>query len=162
MQQQHLDRYSLTQQRDINLVCMHLQVHTLSDLADKHRKQCIRLSYLDATRPDDFVDNNDWPRQAAPTKAQCRLWKRYIRSSFLRYVPYWITDPRAGIIQPRPPTSAQHTQVSTLNEHLRSLPKSHQRLLDGFQQIATDRQVWKAFRSRRRLHFATDGGLHAQ
>jgi ribonuclease HI len=35
-------------------------------------------------------------------------------------------------------------------------------LLDGYQQLASDKQVWKAFHSRRRLHFATDGGLHTQ
>jgi ribonuclease HI len=34
--------------------------------------------------------------------------------------------------------------------------------LDGLQQLATDSKVWKAFRSRRRLHLATDGGLSAQ
>jgi hypothetical protein len=80
MQQQHLDRYSPAQQRDINLVRMYLQVQTLADLADKHRKQCISLSYLDATRPDTFVNHNEWPRQVSPTNAQRRLWKRYITS----------------------------------------------------------------------------------
>ena len=162
MQQQHLERYSSSQQRDINFVRLYLQVQTLADLADQHRKNCISLSYLDAFRPKDFVNQAVWPRQAEPTKAQRRLWKRYLRSSFLRYVPYWITDPRIGVAPTLPTTSEQQPPVSTLEEHLLRLPKSHQRLLDGFHQLATDRQIWKAFRSRRRIHFATDGGLHAQ
>ena len=35
-------------------------------------------------------------------------------------------------------------------------------LLDGFTQLATDSKIWKAFRSHRRLHLATDAGLSAQ
>ena len=162
MQPQHLDRYSATQQRDLNLVRLYLQVHTLADMSNLSRRQTIDLCYLDARRPHDFVNNSSWPRQATPTKSQARLWKRFIRSSYLRYVPYWTADPRVGM-----PTSVQDDPrlldvAADFPNHLARLPQQHRRLLDGFQQLATDLQVWKAFRSRRRLHFATDGGLHAQ
>ena len=138
MQHQHLDRYSAAQQRDINLVRLYLQVHTLADKSDTARKQVINLNYLDGVRPPGFTDNDVWPRQAAPTKDQCRLWKRYLRSSFLRYVPYWITDPLRGISQQEAPV--QESSASTFEEHFSCLPKTHLQLLDGFQQVATDRK----------------------
>jgi hypothetical protein len=165
MQAQHLARYSASQQRDLNLVRMYLQVHTLAAMSHKARKQAIDVHYLDAVRPPDFVVDESWPRQSVPSNAQRRLWKRFIRSSYLRYVPFWTSDPRAGIT-----LSAQKSRASAtankrdknFSEYLTSLPKTHRRLLDGYEQIASDTQIWKAFRSRRRLHFATDGGLHSQ
>ena len=97
-------------------------------------------------------------------KSQCRLWKRFLCSSYLRYVPYWIEDPTPANSIP-----SQHKQadppsspiVETFSDFLDSLPKQHQRLLDGFTQLATDSKIWKASRSRCRLHLATDGGLSA-
>ena len=159
--QEHLDRYSTVQQRDINLlVRLYLQVPTLADISDQTRKQSINLNYLDGIRSPGFINNEVWQRQEEPTKAQCRLWKRYLRSSFLRYVPYWITDLLRGITPQEAPV--QEVRAPIFNEHLSCLPKPHLQLLDGFQQVATAKQVWKAFRSRRQLHFATDGGLYSQ
>ena len=165
MQRQHLQRYSAAQQKDINLVRLYLQVHTLADMSDSTRQKAISLSYLDALRPLDFVSKPSWPRQDVPTKSQRRLWKRFIRSSYLRYVPYWTEVPT-----PVSSIPSQHKQadplssasVATFSDFLDSLPKQHQRLLDGYTQLATDSTIWKAFRSRRRLHLATDGGLLTQ
>ena len=126
----------------------------------RSRNASIAINYLDARRPPGFVIDDSWPRQDTPSKAQCRLWKRYIRSSFLRYVPYWISNPLAGTVQQADPESQTPTEDGQNN--VTSIPKQHQRLLDGFQQLATDDQIWKAFRSRRRLHIATDGGLFSQ
>jgi hypothetical protein len=162
MQPQHLERYSADQQRDLNLVRLYLQVHTLADMSNLSRRQTIDLCYVDARRPHNFVDDTSWPRQAIPTKSQARLWKRFIRSSYLRYVPYWISDPRSSLPPTAPAESGPLDTADNLPDHISRLPHQHQRLLDGFQQIATDLQVWKAFRSRRRIHFATDGGLYAQ
>ena len=95
MQTAHLNRYTPAQQRDINLVRMHVQVQTLADLSDPDRPTCIRLDYLDAVRPPDFVSDSQWPRQHTPTKQQQRLWKGFIRSYYLRYTPYWKQRPTA-------------------------------------------------------------------
>ena len=43
-------------------------------------------------------------------------------------------------------------------DYLQALPHYNRRLMDDLQQIATDDQIWKAFRSRRRLRVATDDG----
>ena len=77
-------------------------------------------------------------------------------------VPYWTTDPLSGISHTSERTQRPVASVANFDEHLLSLPQSHQRLLDGLQQVATDSQVWKTFRSRRRLNLATDGGLSSQ
>ena len=47
----------------------------------------------------------------------------------------------------------------TLQQSIRSLPRTQRRLLDGLEQVATDIQVERAFRSRSKLHVASDGGL---
>ena len=51
MQPCHLARYTNSQQRDINLVRLYLQVQTLADLSDPVRKKCIWLEYINAVRP---------------------------------------------------------------------------------------------------------------
>ena len=164
MQPHHLERYSASQQRDLNLVRLYLQVNTLAEMADtSSRKQSMNLDYFDAVRPPGFVEKACWLRLEAPSKAQRRLWKRFIRASYLRYVPYWLSDPLlAGKSSNSEGNQGQAVRINDFDDHLQSLSKSHQRLLDGYQQLASDKQVWKAFRSRRRLHFATDGGLHSQ
>ena len=162
MQSQHLQRYSASQQRDLNLVRLYLQVQTLADMSDRTKKKAISLNYLDAIRPTDFAVNSSWTRQDVPTKAQRRLWTRYIRSSYLRYVPYWMNDPLPATSLSQHKAAEPLQPPQSLTDFLDNLPKQHQRLLDGLQQLATDSKVWKAFRSRRRLHLATDGGLFAQ
>ena len=88
MNNSHLQRYSAVQQRNINLVRLYLQVVTLADMAEKARPNRIDLSFIDARRPSTFVPDPTWPRQHEPTASQRRLWKRYISSSYLRYIPY--------------------------------------------------------------------------
>ena len=162
MQSQHLQRYSASQQRDLKLVCLYLQVHTLADMSDRTKKNAISLNYLDAIGPKDFVFNSSWLRQDVPTKVQRRLWKRYIRSLYLPYVPYWMNDPLPVTPLSKQKADEPHQPSQSLTDFLDNLPKQHQCLLDGLQQLTTDSKVWKAFRSRRSLHLATDGGLSAQ
>ena len=160
MQNEHLARYSSAQQRDINLVRMYLQVQTLADMSDHDRPNRISLNYIDAARPNGFISDPQWPRQAIPSPQQRRLWKGYIRSSFLRYVPYWKASPLPSSTPP--PEAAAISIIPTSDQlfaYLSTLPKYHRRLMDDLQQKATDDQIWKAFQSRRRLHVATDGGL---
>jgi hypothetical protein len=163
MQQQHLSRYSTRQQSDINLVRIYLQATTLADLTNPDNPKAIRLSAIDGNRSEGWIDNPLWPRQHTPTKAQRRLWKRYLSSSYLRYIPYW----------KQPPTEIEHQPVSTplterpspptsfdsLADYIATLPRTQRRLLNDMRQQATDLQVWRAFRSKAKIYIASDGGL---
>jgi hypothetical protein len=93
MQPEHLARYSVSQQRDINLVRLYLQTTSLADLSDPLRPDAIRLCYLDGRHPEGWESSSRWPRQLSPSKSQLRLWKRCITFSFLRYIPLWKTPP---------------------------------------------------------------------
>ena len=46
-----------------------------------------------------------------------------------------------------------------MKQYIHGLPQWHKRLLKNFRQTASDLQVWRAFRARRRLTIASDGGL---
>jgi hypothetical protein len=159
MNADHLRRYSTAQQRDLNLVRMWLQVTTLADMADPERTNRIIPTYLDAKRPASFELSKTWPRQTQPTKAQSRLWKRFITSSYLRYIPYWeITPLSPPIVQTRiPPAQVKMSDYSEFIDN--HLSRTERRLLDGLEQVASDLAIWKAFRSKSRLHVASDGGL---
>ena len=164
MTSEHLNRYPPVQHQDLNLVRMlWLQVSTLSQMIDPKRPNCIDLVYLNAQRPTHFIHQDTWPRQPAPSKAQCRLWKRFIRSSYLRYTPYWKTVPLTMLSLPPahgPPSVFPPLPPLPLQEYFASnCSRTERRLLDGLDQVATNDQVWKAFRSRSRLHLASDGGL---
>ena len=154
----HLQRYSVSQQRDINLVRMYLQVSTLADLVDSSAPTRIDLSLLDARRKQSFVSSTKWPRQAVPTAHQRRLWKRYISSSYLRYIPYW-QNPSPPLKPPCDENVPDMPPPASLKASIKSLPRTQRRLLDGLEQVATDPQVARAFRSRAKLHLASDGGL---
>jgi hypothetical protein len=160
MQAEHLERYDNSQKSDLNLVRMWLQVSTLAEMADPARPNCILLSYLDAARPASFEPSVTWPRQSPPTKAQKRLWKRFIVSSYLRYIPYWKSPPVGK--SPVMPASAPiaPTALSDFSEYISArLSRTERRLLDGLEQVATNIKIWRAFRSKSRLHLASDGGL---
>jgi hypothetical protein len=161
MQPAHLSRYTLSQQRDLNLVRLYLQVSTLSELTDESNPSRIDLSYLDGQRSSEWISSPRWPRQQQPTASQRRLWKRYLSSSYLRYIPYWRDVPSCSSVtsivesSPSAPTS-----FSTLKEYITTLPRTQRRLLADVEQSATDLQIWRAFRSKAKLYVASDGGLH--
>ena len=168
MQHEHLTRYTLCQQRDINLVRIYLQVNTLADMCDTAQSNRINLWYLDGKRPQDWSERMRWPRQASPSSSQRRLWKRYISSSYLRYVPFWKQPPvqrsqgilRSKFQETQSPTHDPRIGIkSTLSEYLRTLPRTQRRMVSEVEQVADDLQVWRAFRSRERLYIASDGGL---
>ena len=163
MQSTHLSRYSISQQRDINLVRMYLQVDTLADMTDPSDPKAICTEYLDVTRPPSSPRDSRWPRQHAPTKPQQRLWKGYIKSSFLRYVPFWKTQPlpTRHSSPSEAPTEVHPTPHASLFEYIKSLPLSYRRLLlDGLEQVASDQEIGKAFRTKSRIFIASDGGLY--
>lgn len=162
MQREYLQRYTPSQQRDLNLVRMYLQVTTLSEMSDPERQQAIHLDYLDAKRPVNWISDPRWPRQQNVSTSQCRLWKRYITSVFLRYIPYWKVPPTNHHDKSIGPSATQAsipTSFASLQEYLRTLPRTQRRLVSDWTQHATDLQVWRAMRSREKLHLATDGGL---
>jgi hypothetical protein len=147
-------------QWDINLVRLHLQVNTLADLTDTKSLKAIHLTLYDGQRPTDWIQSKKWPRQHPPSKQQVRLWKGYIRSSFLRYVPYWKIKPIDSASSPdvsSPPPTIHHTDIFSF---IKSLPTCHQRLLHDIEQVASDNTVWRACRGRSRIFVASDGRLH--
>ncbi|KAI2503242.1 hypothetical protein MHU86_11179 [Fragilaria crotonensis] len=166
MQQSHLARYSTAHQRDLNLVRMYLQVTSLADLTDPGRLSAIHTDFLNGRRPPHWKTHHIWPRQEAPSAHQRRLWKRYITSSFLRYIPFWKTPPTSST--PSTPTGERPTSKKvemaptsfpTIRDYLATLSRTQRRLVEDVTQVATDLQVWRAFRSRERLYIASDGGL---
>ena len=159
MQPQHLQRYSAQQQKDINLVRLYLQASTLADISDKANRKVINLNYLGGKRTGNFSINQSWPRQHAPTKSQIRLWKGFIKSSYLRYTPYWKNPPIVSAPAPQTPDESTPNTFADLSAFLECLQKWQRRLMDQLDQVASDRQVWRAFHSKKRLHIASDGGL---
>lgn len=167
MQSQHLRRYSKSQQMDINLVRIYLQVNTLADMTDELQPNRIRLEYLDGTRPHGWTTTMRWPKQLEPSKSQRRLWKRFIASSYLRYIPYWSQPPLsntefAGSAYKetlRSTPDYAHATTTPLSQYLSTLPRTQRRMVSDVEQVADDVQIWRAFRSKERLHLASDGGL---
>jgi hypothetical protein len=162
MTSEHLQRYSAQQQKDINLVRLHLQVHTLADITDPQQPNVILLHMLDDKRSPHTPPSTLWPRQTEPSNAQRRLWKRFITSSYLRYIPYWKQQPTSNTTSDHQPLT--HTNPSlvpkiSLTALISKLPPSQRRLLDSLTQVAPDENIWKVFRSCTRVNIASDGGL---
>ena len=156
----HLCRYTVSQQRDLNLVRMWLQVSTLADMSDPVRPDRILSCYLDAKFPESSTRSETWPRQSPPSKAQARLWKRFLVSSYLRYIPYWKTRPGDSSPPPLVTPIRSPSTFSDYSTYISScLSRTERRLLDGLDQVASDLCIWRAFRSKSRLHLASDGGL---
>jgi hypothetical protein len=152
-----LSRYTTRQQSDINLVRIHLQIITLSDMSHEDGTTACIHHAQGARRPDQKIRTKTWPRQEPPTKQQVRLWKRYISSNFLRYLNKWKTP--LGVMTQTALLSTPIIQHSTLQSHIASLPLWHRRLLFEYKQLSSDIDVWRAFRSRKRLTIASDGSL---
>jgi hypothetical protein len=88
MQPDMLSKYTPQEQRDINLVRLHLQAITLSDISSPDGKT-IRGAALHGLRSTKERQRRNWPKQPAPTKHQSKLWRRYIVSNFIRYNKTW-------------------------------------------------------------------------
>jgi hypothetical protein len=111
-------------------------------------------------RPHQNIRKKTWPRQELPTAQQVRLWRRYISSNFLRYPDNWKTS--LGTLNSSSQLEKDTPHHPTLQQHISSLPLWHQRLLFEYQQISTNIEVWRAFRSRQRLTIASDGSLREE
>ena len=166
MNADHLTRYQKAEHLDINLVRIYLQAMTLSDLSTSDGRHICRLQHAGA-RPLDFQSKSSWPRQAAPTAKQIKLWKDYISTSFVGYGTAWKTA-LGPSVDPPPllrnqdmhSTPLDPPDYSTLKAYLKAIPSFYRRLLHHFEQQATDVQVWRAFRDKKScLEIVTDGSL---
>jgi hypothetical protein len=153
-----LKHYTTTQQKDVNLVRLHLQIITLSDMVSQEDGVNACVYHINGKRrPHQTIRQKIWPRQEVVTPPQIKLWKRYISAAFLRYSNKWRQPPRHIPCSSAPATPIQHLSPQT---YLTSLPsKWYRRLLFSYNQQSTDLDIWRAFRSRRRLIIASDGSL---
>jgi hypothetical protein len=162
MNNEHLTRYTPTQKQDINLVRLHLQIITLSDMTRSDGIHACDYHRQGLRRPQQPIRIKTWPRQPLPTTSQRKIWTNYISSNYLRYGNKWRNPmrhlpapPTTTFTSPTPPTTL------TLQSFLKNLPKWHRRLLLHLAQPATDNEVFQSFRARSRLTIATDGSLQA-
>jgi hypothetical protein len=119
-----LQRYTVQQQVDINLVRLYLQVVTLSDASTQAGDEICNLHLRGERRPNQIIRKKTWPRQEPPTSSQCRLWRKYITSSFLRYGTKW-KNQLGPLLMNRPPL-IQYLPLSpgssmTLKDYIKSL-----------------------------------------
>lgn len=96
-----------------------------------------------------------------PSASQLRLWRRYISSNFLQYSNKW-KQPLGSLHQTAPTQAGKAFQHTTLQSHIESLPLWHCQLLYEYKQMASDVEVWWAFRSGQRLTIASDGSLREE
>lgn len=84
------------------------------------------------------------------------------KSSFLRNIPCWKDKDVPTTNTELPPPPQPVSRHDDLFSYLEDLPQHQRRLIDALEQTATVSQVLRAFRSRRPIRVATDGGLHKQ
>ena len=105
------------------------------------------------------MDSN-WPRQADPTKAQRKLWNRFITSSFLRHSSYWHNPPPVPVLVPSNLEENEAEQESlTLRGMIKQLPWTERRMVESMSQLADMEAVNAAFSSKKTITIASDGGL---
>jgi ribonuclease HI len=171
MQSDMLKKYSPQEQRDINLVRLHLQAITLSDISS-HDGKTIRGEALNGLRSNTDLHRRNWPKQPAPTKHQSKLWKRYIVINFIRHHKTWKV-PLGPVLENSLANHKKRGQpectetlfrdarnCNTFRQYIGSLPRWYRRLLSNYEQRATELQIWKAFRRKSQMiEIASDGGL---
>ena len=157
MDLKQLQSFSEDDQLDINLVRIFLQVNSLVEITECKGIR-IRDSAFNGKR-DEHQSTTQWPRQMEPTPRQVRLWQKYLTNTFISHSRY-LKQP-VGIPQPSPapPPIVVETSCDTLQEALSLLPIFQHRIIEESTQVATDIEIWRAFRSKRRLEIITDGGL---
>jgi hypothetical protein len=78
MQRSHLACFTVSQQKDINLVRLYLLVTTLAEITDLKRPSGISPSTFDGVCSDAWVINPLWPCQDTPTPKQQRITKWFL------------------------------------------------------------------------------------
>ena len=95
-----------------------------------------------------------------PTPYQVRRWQQYLNSTFVsnsRYLQQSVGTPDPP--PPTPPPNPDPSSCNTLQNALSLLPAFEHRIIEESTQVANDLEIWRAFRSKRRLEIITDGGL---
>ena len=159
MQPAHLQRYTHQQQRDINLVRIYLQVYSLTDMTDIANPTRIHLSYLDGKRPDGYEASTLWPNQVPPTASQRRLWKDFLKSSYLRYAPHWLKSPP---LKPAKPSSSEESNSSehiSLKTRIKHLSRTERRMVESIEGIIDNSDLVTALTTKKTVTIASDGGL---
>jgi hypothetical protein len=166
-----LQSYTNQQQYDINLVRLHLQALTLSDISTPDGKAITNEALL-GQRPQRHINRKNWPHQPAPMQSQVNIWHRYLKDNFIRSDSSW--NKKLGHVTPNTYKNYMARRISknapgrmddprkfdTFRQYLRSMPRWHRRLLNNYDQMANDVQIWKAFRQRGQIiEIASDGGL---
>jgi hypothetical protein len=148
MDAKSLSQYTPQQQQDINLVRIHLQALTLSDLSTSDGRN-IQPQALEGIRAESYRPRQNWPRQENVTASQRRLWKRYLKSHFIRYDLHWRQElgPSSPPLRPRAPRPTRITPTMMdvdsqspessvpahdLKSYIARLPRWHQRLLSNY------------------------------
>ncbi|KAI2497835.1 hypothetical protein MHU86_16669 [Fragilaria crotonensis] len=158
-----LKGYTPRQQKDINMVRLHLQSITLLDLVDRSDDTKIATWALEARRPSDFLEDESWPRQPVLGASMRRIWRRYISSQFLRYDRFWKEPPghvihRHGAENVSLPTTSA-IPGSTISQAIKQLPRHRRRLLSHVRQLTSSDRLWEACQTKQTLTIASDGGL---
>lgn len=130
------------------------------------RPQFLTCSTVDGKRLDSWINDLKWPQQDTPTPYQW-LWKRFIHSSYLQYVPYWKNPPLVLVsvcdtVNEIPPTLFESiaTCMKTSWTYFQRLNEDDCLLNYKKSQQATDIQIsWQAFWSKAKLYMASDGRL---
>ena len=164
MNLESLTRYPTSKKHDINLVRLYLQVITLSDMSTPDGLDACPYMSEGIRNPTKHIRHKTWPRQTQPTAAQITTWKHYIETNYLRHGTRWKNKLELPPAQPSPSPPTEYLPRSpihftTFHEHIKSLPTWYRRLLFDYRQVATDLEVWRAFRAKRRLIIASDGSL---
>jgi hypothetical protein len=154
-----LQGFSEDNQLDINLVRIHVKANSIAELTEPKGNRLRETAY-NGQRDEHHSPDSQWPRQPEPTPAQVRLWKKYLDATFVtnsRYLrkPVGVPD----LPNPSPTPSIEPSSCNSLADALSLLPAFQHRIIEESTQIATDLEVWRAFRSKRRLEIITDGGL---
>jgi hypothetical protein len=162
--------YSSQQKQDINLVRLYLQAITLSDISTRDGKS-IQKTALNGQRVQDDCQRRNWPRQSEPTRSQVRIWQQYLRENFIqRTDSTW--NKKLGPVTPNTyknytvwrrhnasENAVAPSHFDTFRQYLCSMPRWYRRLINNYEQLATNVQIWKAFRRRDRfVEIASDGG----
>jgi hypothetical protein len=119
MQLTKMRHLSKQDQLDINLVRLHLQVITLSDISTLDGNSISKDAYH-GRRHGSAKPRTNWPRQPTPTANQIKVWQRYLSDNFLRFTTKW--EHRLGPVAPNTVRTLQTLARLEPSKHIRSIP----------------------------------------
>jgi ribonuclease HI len=162
MQPLHLQRYTPIQHKDLNLVRLYLQIYSLQDMTDPTKSSRINLDYLDGRRPITMKPQTTWPTQPPPTSAQRKLWNGFIKSSYLRYAPYWLQAPPLPVVSSSL-SSLENSDVAvegiSFKTLIKALPRTERRMVESINFEDKMTAILSTLSRKKTVTIASDGGL---